>query len=210
MKMRMVVPTLLLSSLFSCMWVAWMGYEPPTEHDFHQVEATPDCMAIGVQNLKDTRQREAVLNAVGEVCRIFSSDDFAREVRSKSWLASCERPNGNADEISGEEVYRRLSGELPDYSVHPHDPWDAIAQADPQDDRMYNRVAIRPSQIREWYERSVDRRGDLVNTIAHETTHIVSTDFQDEGHARDCDADRLVSYGIGKLTEDLWEARNSN
>jgi hypothetical protein len=207
MKMRTVVPALILTSLFSCMWVAWIGYEHPTESDFHQVQTTPNCMAIGVQNLKDPRQRTAVLEAVGEVCLIFASAEFAREVASRTWLASCKRPNGGPDEISGEEVYRRLGGELPDYSVHPRDPWDAIAQADPHDDRMYNRVAISPSQIGKWYSRSRDTRGDLVNTIAHETTHIVSTGFQDEGHAENCDSDRLVSYGIGKLTEDLWEAR---
>ena len=56
------------------------------------------------------------------------------------------------------------------------------------------------------------RRGDLINTLAHEMTHMVPATapgeifrFQDDGHRkRKRPALELVSYGIGDLVERLW------
>lgn len=208
MKIRMLLPFSLLASLGPCdmMWYAWVGYKAPTsEADFQQAGTTPNCMSIGVQNLKN-RDSLAVLQAAGEVCRVMASSEFASAVRAKTWLASCERPAGRPDEISGEALYRQISGKLPNFSVYARDPWNATAQAHkyPDDQAFYNRVAIDPEQIRTWYS---DEPWEIVNTVAHETTHIVSYDFMDAGHGSPaCPDSLLVSYGVGKLVQDLWRA----
>jgi hypothetical protein len=208
MKLRMLLPFTLLTSLGPCdmMWYAWVGYDAPGQGDFQQAGNTPNCMSIGVQNLTNERDSVAVLRAAGEACGIIASPEFASAVRARTWLASCKTPGGMPDQMSGEEVYRQISSKLPSFSVHPRKPWGAIAQAhkDPNGDPAQSRVAINPKQIRTWYS---DEPWEIVNTIAHETTHIISYDFQDGGHGTNaCPDSALVSYGVGNLVERLWKA----
>jgi hypothetical protein len=117
-------------------------------------------------------------------------------------LAKCERnADGTSAEISGPDLYRRLTQGLRDFSVHPRQPWAAVAQADPE----RARIALPPYRIAYWTNGTREEQADLINGIAHETTHIISTDFQDAGHGtRECPDDQLVSYGVGNLVEALW------
>lgn len=206
---RTLIFILPLIGLFSgCMSIAWIGFKKPSEGDYVQVNSNSDCMRIAMQNLND-RQKLAITEASKDVCDIFSSDEFRDRVKSQNWLASCDEINGKPDEVSGEVVYNSIMKKINNYSIHPRKPWLAIAQTQrSESDLAYNRVAIKPKRIEAWYS-SVDTvKSELVNTIAHETMHIISFDYADRGHGSDkCPDNRLVSYGIGDLVEELWLAK---
>jgi len=192
-------------SLSGCMSIAWIGFKKPVESDFVNLNSNDSCMKIATQNLSE-RQKEAVLEAATDVCNIFHSDEFRQRVIAQTWLASCDEENGKPDEVKGEEVYKMLMKKISNYSVHPRKPWRAIAQTQRNEvDFVYNRVAIKPNRIEAWHSQVDTIKSELVNTIAHETTHIISFDFADSGHgSKKCPDSRLVSYGVGDLVEELW------
>ena len=205
MKTKLLLLLAVTLTLSGCMSIAWIGFKKPVESDFVSLNSNDDCMKIGKQNLND-RQKKAVLEAATDVCNIFHSDEFRKRVIAQTWLASCKEENGKPDEVSGEEVYKMLMKKIANYSFHPRKPWLAIAQTQRNEvDFVYNRVAIKPKRIEAWYSQVDTIKSELVNTIAHETTHIISFDFADRGHGSEkCPNSRLVSYGIGDLVEELW------
>lgn len=199
---------LFIGLLSSCMSIAWIGFDKPNEADYVVVNSNSNCMRIAMQNLNE-RQKIAITEAAKDVCEIFNSDEFRDRVKSQHWLASCDETNGKADEVSGDDVYNSIIKKINDYSVHPRKPWLAIAQTQRNEsDLVYNRVAIKPKRIEAWYSSIDSIKSELVNTIAHETMHIISFDFADRGHGSDkCPDERLVSYGIGNIVEELWLLR---
>jgi hypothetical protein len=205
MKTKLLLLVAVTLTFSGCMSIAWIGFKKPVESDFVSLNSNDSCMKIGKQNLNN-RQEKAVLEAATDVCNIFHSDEFRKRVIAQTWLASCDEENGKPDEISGEEVYKMLMKKISNYSVHPRKPWLAIAQTQRNEiDFVYNRVAIKPKRIEAWYSQVDTIKSELVNTIAHETTHIISFDFADRGHGSEkCPDSRLVSYGIGNLVEELW------
>lgn len=202
---------LLTTSIGGCMSIAWIGYKKPSESDFINLNSSDSCMRIATQNLND-QQEKAVLEAAADVCDIFHSEEFRQRVISKKWLASCDEKNGKPDEVNGEEVYQMLIKKISNYAIHPRKPWRAIAQTQRSEvDFMFNRVAIKPARIAAWYSQVDTIKSELVNTIAHETTHIISYDFADKGHGTSkCPDNKLVSYGIGDLVEELWLRNRRN
>jgi hypothetical protein len=188
-----------------CMKWAWRGYDKPKESDYVSLNVSDHCMRIGVQNLND-EQKKAVLEAATEVCKILSSSEFRDSVLARTWLLSCDLLGSGPDEMTGWEVFNILNNNIKDYSINPRKPWRAIAQTQRnENDLVYNRVAISPAQIKKWASTDQKIRGELVNTIAHETMHIISYSFRDRGHGTSaCPNERLVSYGIGNLVEKLW------
>lgn len=194
--------------LSSCMSLAWIDFNKPNSSDYVVVNSNSNCMKIAMQNLND-RQKVAIREAANDVCEIFNSDEFRDRVKSQNWLASCDETDGKPDAVSGEVVYNAIMKKINDYSVHPRKPWLAIAQTQRnENDLAYNRVAIKPTRIEAWYSSIDTVKSKLVNTIAHETMHIISFDFADRGHgSTKCPDERLVSYGVGNLVEELWLSR---
>ena len=181
-----------------CLSWAWRGYKKPGA--FQSVSTHPNCMEIGMQNL-NKKQKKAIEEAAGEVCRILASDEFKNRVLSRKWLASCDLVNGQPHEMTGQQVYDLINKKVPNYSVHPRHPWRAVAQTDPANAR----VAIKPVRIKQWSKPDEKDRALLVNTIAHETMHMLSGAFRDGGHgSASCPDSALVSYGIGDLVAELW------
>lgn len=189
-----------------CYSIAWIGYDTPVTQpppgSYELVEG--DCFSVGTQNL-DEGQREAVMEAASEVCRIFSSIEFEQRVKSQAWLANCDGDNGSPETVSGEDVYALLQEQVPDYSVNPRKPWMAIAQAQKSvTNHAKNRIAIAPSRISAWHSGDIGAQGNLINTMAHEITHLISFQFRDRGHGSPaCNRSQLVSYEIGNLVEEL-------
>ena len=186
-------------------WVAWRGYNDPIETpppgSYKLVEG--DCFSIGVQNLNQ-KQEAAIMEAAGHVCRVINSEKFRSRVLSQEWMASCDLDSdGNKDIIDGKDVLNIMSSGIPNFSVNPKKPWLAIAQAQKsENNHTKNRMAIKPARIEAWH--STDKKGLLVNTIAHEATHLISFSFRDRGHGTtECPDSNLVSYGIGNLVEEL-------
>jgi len=194
------------------MSIAWIGYKKPTQLDLKPVNSNEHCMEIGVQSL-NSRQAKAIQEAANDVCNIFFSPEFKQEVISHDWLASCAlSAGGKEDLMSGTNVYNLLMQKIPDYSVNARKPWLAIAQTQKNEvNFVYNRVAVKPSRIEAWYSAIDTIKSELINTIAHETTHIISYSFLDAGHGTDkCPNARLVSYGIGNLVEKIWLEQHKN
>lgn len=206
--MRFILLFLITIALTGCSWVAWRGYDDPimTPAPGSYVKVPGGCFDIGVQNL-NAKQKLAILGAAKTVCSVWMSEGFKARVMSQEWLASCDlKASDSKDFISGSEVYHLLEKQRPEvFSVNPKDPWMAIAQAQKSDtDHTRNRVAIQPSRINLWYAAEGVDRGALINTLAHELTHLKSSLFRDSGHgSNDCLDVKLVSYAIGNLTEEL-------
>jgi hypothetical protein len=209
MKGLTVSLVLILFFAAGCMKLAWRGYEKPKDSDYASLNVSDHCMRIGVQNL-DADEKKAVLEAAAEVCRIFSSSEFRDAVVAQSWLLSCDQLGGRPDEMTGWEVYNSINIPIRNYSINPRKPWRAIAQTQrSENDLAYNRVAISPAQIKKWKSSDLKLKADLINTIAHETMHIISYSFRDRGHGTTaCPNEKLVSYGIGNLVERLWLKKN--
>jgi hypothetical protein len=184
-------------------WVAWRGYDAPIEPPPSPGSYKPvagNCFSIGVQNL-NAKQETAILEAAGKVCAVLTSTAFKERVVSQQWITSCDKAESDDEDwIKGPQIYRILSSNIPNFSVHPKKPWMAIAQADLANKRM----AIDPDRINEWY--SDNQKGNLINTIAHEITHLTTHFFRDRGHGTPkCPDAKLVSYGMGNLVEELAE-----
>ncbi len=193
--------------LNGCAWVAWRGYDDPVitppPSDYKLVDGS--CFSVGTQNLNNL-QVQAILEASSAVCAVIKSDEFEKRVKAQTWLASCDlNAQGKPDVLSGNIVYKMMKLGIPDFSVNPKYPWMAIAQAQKsEDDHTKNRIAIKPPRIDSWY--SLEKNGDLINTIAHESIHLISYSFRDEGHgSKECPDSKLVSYGVGNLIEELAE-----
>lgn len=204
--LRRLAAFALLMTCSGCSWIAWVGYDDPVRQpppgSYEPVAG--GCFSVGTQNLNN-EQRRAVMGAASAVCAVFESEAFEERVAAQSWLANCDGDGGSPEVMSGDAVYAVLSERVPDFSVHPRKPWRAIAQAQKSEtDHRKNRVAIRPSRISAWHAGTAEGRGRLINTTAHEITHLLSYAFRDEGHGSEaCPDARLVSYGIGDLVEDL-------
>jgi hypothetical protein len=204
MKLKIIFFIAVSQLLSGCMSIAWRGYNKPTESDYTDLKANKNCMSIGLQNLTE-RQKVAIIYAATDVCNILHLEEFKEKVISRKWLASCKLIDGKPDEISGEEVYSLIMQKISNYSINPRKPFAAIAQTQRSlDNLVYNRVAIMPSRIEAWYSPELLVKSELVNTIAHETMHIISDKFLDAGHGGDCANHDLVSYGIGNLVEVFW------
>ena len=204
--MRNTIILLVASQLCGCGWIAWVGYDDPVREpppgSYMLVDG--ECFSVGTQNLEED-QRQAVLGAAGRVCEVFKSRELQARVEAQEWIVSCDGSNGSPRTMPGTEVYSLLRQQIPDFSIHSRRPWMAIAQAQKSvHDHTRNRIAIRPERIQSWYSDSSDERGALINTIAHEITHLISFEFRDKGHgtAR-CPDNRLVSYGVGNLVQEL-------
>jgi hypothetical protein len=205
MKQNILTGLIIILLSSGCMSIAWRGYKMPKEEDFINPNSENQCIRVGVQNL-DEKQKQAVLEAATIVCKIMESKDFGNSVVSRSWLLSCDYVDGNPDEMSGYELLNMIRTKIRVYSINPRKPWKAIAQTQrSESDIAYNRVAIKPSRIEGWYSSDKKVKAELLNTIAHETTHIISDSFRDKGHGTtECLDERLVSYGIGNLVAKLW------
>ncbi len=206
--MKKILVLLFLSFVFhSCMSIAWIGYDKPNESDYESIAHVP--VKIGMQNLEDEKQRQAIKEATKEVFLIFKSNEFRKAVESQEWLISCKIENGKKDILDGKSVFHILNNGYVNFSIHPRKPWSAIAQAQKSEtDHTKNRVAIKPKRINTWFLDNIETKSELINTIAHEITHTVSFKFLDEGHGTDdCPDAKLISYGIGNLVAKMWREK---
>jgi hypothetical protein len=192
-------------------FLLWTGFRP---HDESKLVAgsTPSCPGVGVQNLTP-EERRILIAAMAETCRIIASSAFERAVKARAWLATCNKPGGKPDVVSGEEAYRLYVSGIRSFSVRFRKPWnaDAVTQI------RLRRIAIRRQRLEAWRAAGIrNDMSELINTLAHEMTHMVPDDpaaaaprfrFQDKGHKeRNASALELVSYGLGNLAERLWLA----
>lgn len=204
---NIILLSVITITLNSCMSIAWIGYDKPTDSDYKKIDSVP--IRVGMQNLKKENHEKAIREATKEVFLILKSEEFRERVETKEWLISCKIIDGKKDILDGKKVYNILTNGYVDYSINPRHPWRAIAQTQKSEsDHTKNRIAIKPKRIKTWYSDDIEIRSLLINTIAHEITHTVSFRFADSGHGSDeCPDDELVSYGIGDLVAKIWREK---
>lgn len=204
---KILLLSVILSTLNGCMSIAWIGYDKPTDSDYKKIDSVP--IRVGIQNLKKGNQEIAITEATKETFKILQSDEFRERVEKREWLISCKIIDGKKDILDGKKVYNILSKGYVDYSINPRHPWRAIAQTQKsENDHTKNRIAIKPKRIKTWYSEDIEIRSLLINTIAHEITHTVSYRFADSGHgSEECPDEDLVSYGVGNMVAEIWRGK---
>ena len=99
--------------------------------------------------------------------------------------------------MSGDQLNEILEAFPEKLSIYFSKPFRATGQSQKQK----SRIAIHKNRIKKW--NSGDKE-PLINTFAHEVTHLVSSRFSDDGwNTTDCTKSELVSYGVGQLVADI-------
>lgn len=175
----------------SLKWMTWIGFKEPTADSWHQIS---DCYRIGLQNSSgDQEEIEILITAAQLVCATMKTEAFKQEIRLVQWRTAC----GKNKEITRDLLIERLATKVSDFSIYIKKPRGATGQAW----KAKNRIAIAPIKIRKW---KAGLRKPLLNTLSHEITHLISSDFKDKGHKKTaCKTPKLVSYGIGKIVSEM-------
>lgn len=74
---KVLLLTVISISLCSCMSIAWIGYDKPTDSDYQEIDSVP--IRVGMQNLKKEGQEKAIREATKEVFLIFQSDKLEKK-----------------------------------------------------------------------------------------------------------------------------------
>lgn len=206
--MNNILKSILLLFLCATAGCSWNGYVRPNEGDFTPVNQAEKTYSIGTQNFDTSdpiysKRLAVVKQAVSDVQEIFQMDVFANLLNGKTWLAFCS--SGEKAKIKGDEVVNDLRALDLKVSIYPKKPFSAIGLTD----RANNRIAIDPYRIDLNREDEVIDASLLIETIAHEFTHMVAENdvvkYRDRGHdGEDCSTDKLVSYRVGKAAQAVW------
>jgi hypothetical protein len=160
--------------------------------------------------------RRRLREALGTVRAIFDDADFRDEVRRSRWLESAD---GELLERGDSVVARLLEGEAPafDVLVNPQGlgQWLGLATKTVATAEVCSHVSVRPDRVAAW---DGPARGLLVNTLAHEVSHLFadgacSADgpaalprYRDDGYG-ECTRLFLVSYKLGDMAQCFYESR---
>ena len=159
---------------------------------------------------------QAAQAALVEACAVLGSPNFRAGVEARSWHAGCPRfPWSSQQSVQGREAYQAMAA-LPDFTlvVAKVGGRSTIASTDV----ATSTITIMPARFEGWLTGGDQNQADLVNTLVHEMTHLVPKEgaptrfrFTDSGHwTLWCDAEHLVSYGLGDLAETVWLSSRSD
>lgn len=210
--MKLISYIVVLILLFSIVGCSWKGYKLPSDTDYERVGDTDDAYFIGFQNFdnsikKDKVRVDSVKQAILDVKNIFHDDSFKSIFLNKSWVASCD---GNSlERVSGNEVITDLLSLNIKISFFPKKPFLAIGLTD----TINNRIAVDPYRIDKHNEEEIIDASLLIETIAHEFTHMIiengNVKYRDRGHGKNgCLQNKLVSYRVGKAVQAVWISKN--
>jgi hypothetical protein len=164
--------------------------------------------------------RRRLREALGELRSIFDDAAFRRRVRQARWL---EAVDGELLE-GGESVVAQLfEGEAPvfDVLVNPQGAgqWLGVDTKTVATAEACSHLSVRPERVARWDGPS---RGLLINTLAHEVTHLFAEGgclaggaaagaeprprYRDEGYGV-CTRLFLVSYKMGDMAQCFYEER---
>lgn len=175
-----------------------------------QTEPVKPCPAMQLEGLSAVQQA-TILSARSDVCAILASPQFEADLSTQQLEWACPGFFFAARKrIEPADVLHALRNEVPEF---------AVALGSFRNGNVTAETSISARRIRiseHWLDRaSVDgskERGDLVNTLAHEMTHLIPAPgdangfrFADRGQSMPwCKRTRLVSYSVGDTAERLW------
>lgn len=220
LPLRALLPSAVALAALS---VAGCGYlpfheqiDPPPEGSGHVV-AAPDgspCLKVYLYE-PGPAERVAILGALREVCAVRRDPAFAARVRAEShWTAGCatDRTGHQGPESidAGEVVTRLVDAAIPDVHVLVYSSFGPRTNAATLARRRV--IAIDPARVALWDSPDRATRSLLVDTLAHELSHLVlnadhsGSAFRDDADCRRiAEAGDLVSYRIGYLTGCWYE-----
>jgi hypothetical protein len=146
--------------------------------------------------------------ALDAACAVRRSPAFVAGVVARDWTPGCSLiPFSRHRPVSGASVRDAMSDAGARFQLVYEDP-GAVASTSVSAQRM----RIRPERFQGWLTGDRARQAALVNTLVHETTHLISEPgrpgvfrYTDRGHGSWWCPDRdLVSYGLGGLAERTW------
>jgi hypothetical protein len=163
--------------------------------------------------------RRRLREALGAVRSIFDDPEFRGRVRRTRWL---EAEGGELLEGGDSVVANLLEGGAPtfDVLVNPQDlgQWLGITTKNVAMAEACSHVSVRPGRVAVW---DGGARGLLVNTLAHEVSHLFAEGacppegggeasatprYRDEGYG-ECTRLFLVSYKLGDMAQCFYESR---
>lgn len=194
---------------------SWHGYVYPEKSDFQQVSNNDDAYGLGTQNFDQSSdigqmRLQATMQAIREVQRIYWDPRFAQMMSERTWAVGCD--TDPIEQVDGSEVVADLRALDANISVFPKKPFWAEGQTD-----LANyRIAINPSRMDAFNRDEIVAASELINTVAHELTHMVKLNgqdgvykYRDAGHGKEnCMDDDLVSYRVGRTAQAIWIADN--
>lgn len=205
MKILHILILLILCTTTGC---SWIGYVKPNEGDFTPVGA----YSIGIQNFdaaddRDSKRLAAVKRAIADVREVFQTADFENILHGQTLRTSCN----DGYTVTWEEVVKDLRSLELKVSIYPKKPVCATGLTDTAN----NRIAIAPSRIDLHEKDEIIDASLLIETIAHEFTHMVKASnkgkYLDRGVGKNkCSFDNLVSYRVGKAAQAVWISKQVN
>ena len=174
----------LLATTSGC---AWFGFKnnPPAESSWQTPSAGGGTPITTYFYQPDSRRTQAIKEALAEVHAIYQDEDFRDRVREfDGWLTRATRcgPQKSEFKVSGATVVSTvLDGgfEKVHYLVNMNT--SAIATTGIG---SWNRTSINPYQVDKWWSHGrLELKAELINTVAHELTHLVrlSLECEDSG-----------------------------
>jgi len=209
----------LVLGLGGCVWRGYNPTPPPqTLWRASPVDGGSPLSAYFYQ--PDADDAKAIQGAVDTVFAIFRDPAFQREVLGfHEWMVSAESCTADAaspiivdgDVVVEQVLERNYSG------VHYLVNWFPSAIATTSPGGSHYGTSIRKYQVEKWSDSELVKKAELVDTIAHEITHLIPKSnsaaeagisrFQDAGHDG-CTERYLVSYRLGDLTGCFFRAKS--
>ena len=159
--------------------------------------------------------RRRLREALGAVRKIFDDAEFRHQVRQARWL---ETADGDLLESGDTIVEHLLEGPAPTFHVlvNPQNvgQWFGLASKTVATADVCSHISLRPDRVAQW---DGGQPGLLVNTLAHEVSHLYAkggcdggafetsvSRYRDDGYS-DCTRLFLVSYKLGDMAQCFYE-----
>lgn len=171
-----------------------------------EIHVTP-CSTVELVNFP-AAEAEAAKSALDAACAVRRSPAFLSGVSARDWVPGCSLiPFVRHRAVSGASVRDAMADAGARFQLVYEDP-GAVASTSV----THQRMKVRPERFQGWLSGDRARRAALVNTLTHETTHLIPEPdrptvfrYTDRGHgSRWCPDRDLVSYGLGGLAGRTW------
>jgi len=171
-----------------------------------EIHVTP-CSTVELVNFP-AAEAGAAKAALDAACVVRRSPAFLTGVTARDWVPGCSLiPFVRHRAVTGASVRDAMADAGARFQLIYEDP-GAVASTSVSAQSM----RVRPERFQGWLTGDRDRRAALVNTLTHETTHLISEPgrprvfrYTDRGQGSWWCPDRdLVSYGLGALAARTW------
>jgi hypothetical protein len=208
--MRLLATLLLSLAPFVTTGCAWSGYVKGLQHEVFTAPANSEPLMTveGYLVQPNSADRQRLREAIQETLLVLTDPRFAAAVRGyDGWIPHV----GAESTMTGDSVLDSiLTHEYRNVQFLVNSPVNAIAVTNLGE--HHHGIVIRSSQVRKW-SLFAEARAELINTIAHEMTHLVpdpdtpcTMAYTDDGHDSDTEKS-LVSYRVGNIAECVFLAR---